>query len=157
MSDQPATTGPLPRDRDTRGRAASGRPRDELGRPLAYGSAGVERVPDGLVLPPHEALAEAQRLLDAGRPFHAHEVLEGSWKAAPEPERALWQGLAQLCVGVTHLARGNVRGGEALLARAAGRLDRYAGTRPYGVEVDALTAWARQRDSALPRLAGGAP
>ena len=35
------------------------------------------------MLPPLESLAEAQRLLDAGRPFHAHEVLEGTWKAAP--------------------------------------------------------------------------
>jgi len=26
-----------------------------------------------------------QRMLDEGRPFHAHEVLEASWKAAPTP------------------------------------------------------------------------
>ncbi|MGZ4594906.1 MAG: DUF309 domain-containing protein, partial [Actinomycetes bacterium] len=83
------------RDRDVRGRALNARPRDGLGRPLPRGSEGVERVPEDLVLPPLESLAEAQRLLDAGRPFHAHEVLEGTWKAAPEAERDLWQGLAQ--------------------------------------------------------------
>ena len=93
-----------------RGRARNARPRDGLGRPLPRDAAGVERVPDDLVLPPAESLAEAQRLLDAGRPFHAHEVLEGTWKAAPQAERDLWQGLAQLAVGLTHLARGNPTG-----------------------------------------------
>ena len=32
----------------------------------------------------------------AGRAFHAHEVLEGTWKATEGVERPLWQGLAQL-------------------------------------------------------------
>ena len=50
-------------------------------------------------------------------PFHAHEVLEDAWKAAPEAERELWRGLAQLAVGLTHAARGNTRGGVALLER----------------------------------------
>ena len=87
------------RDRDPTGRARSARPRDGLGRPLPRDAdQSVERVPDDLVLPPLESLAEAQRLLDAGRPFHAHEVLEGTWKAAPEHERELWQGLAQHAV-----------------------------------------------------------
>ena len=138
------------RDRDASGRAASARPRDELGRPLPYGVAGVERVPDGFVLPPVEALAEAQRLLDAGRPFHAHEILEGSWKAAPAPERELWQGLAQLCVGLTHLARGNARGASALLSRAAERIDAYAADPPHGVAATALADWARAAASAPP-------
>ena len=105
----PAAGDAAARDRDPAGRARSARPRDGLGRPLprdATGSAAsVERVPDDLVLPPLESLAEAQRLLDAGRPFHAHEVLEGTWKAAPAAERDLWQGLAQLAVGLTHRAR----------------------------------------------------
>ncbi|HEY0238968.1 MAG TPA: DUF309 domain-containing protein, partial [Friedmanniella sp.] len=86
----------IERERDAQGRAQNARPRDALGRPLPRGAVGVERVPEDLVLAPLPALAEAQRLLDAGLPFHAHEVLEASWKAAPEPERELWQGLAQL-------------------------------------------------------------
>jgi uncharacterized protein len=99
------------RDRDAEGRARNARPRDALGRPLPYGAAGEERAPEGIVRPPDRALAEAQELLDAGRPFHAHEVLEDAWKSAPEPERQLWRGLAQLAVGLTHAARGNSRGG----------------------------------------------
>ena len=45
-------------------------------------------------------------MLLAGRPFHAHEVLEAFWKAAPPAERDFWQGLAQLAVGLTHARRG---------------------------------------------------
>ena len=71
------------RERDDQGRARNARPRDGFGRPLPRGAEGVPRVPDDLVLPPLPSLVEAQRLLDAGMPFHAHEVLEATWKAAP--------------------------------------------------------------------------
>jgi uncharacterized protein len=141
-------TTPPPRDRDTLGRALNARPRDGLGRPLPRGSDGVERVPEGLVLPPLESLAEAQRLLDLGRPFHAHEVLEGTWKAAPAHERDLWQGLAQLAVGVTHLARGNRSGAATLLRRGAGRIEGYA-DQPYDIDVAALVAFARRTADSL--------
>lgn len=130
------------RDRDEGGRARNARPRDVLGRPLPYGEVGVERIPDDLVLPPAESLAEAQRLLDAGMPFHAHEILEGTWKAAPASERDLWQGLAQLAVGLTHVLRGNPTGARTLLERGRARVSRYAPEPPYGVDVEGLTQWA---------------
>ena len=131
------------RDRDELGRARNSRPRDQLGRPLPYGAAGVERIPDDLVLPPLPSLAEAQRLLDAGMPFHAHEILEGTWKSAPPAERDLWQGLAQLAVGLTHRARGNPTGASTLLHRGAARIEPYAGAPPYGIDVAGLVATAR--------------
>ena len=111
-----------------------------MGRPLPPGVPGVERIPDDYVLPPREALAEAQRLIDSGRPFNAHEVLEGSWKAAPLGERAIWRALAQLAVGLTHLQRGNVVGAVTLLRRGAGGLEPAAGTAPYDIAVDRLRA-----------------
>ena len=131
------------RDRDPAGRARNARPRDGLGRPLPHDAEGVERVPDDLVLPPDESLVEAQRLLDVGRPFHAHEVLEGTWKAAPAAERDLWQGLAQLAVGLTHRARGNPTGASTLLQRGAARIAPYAGAPPSGIDVTGLVAAAR--------------
>lgn len=131
------------RDRDPAGRARNSRPRDGLGRPLPRGVEGIERVPDELVLPPLESLAEAQRLLDEGRPFHAHEVLEGTWKAAPAHERDLWQGLAQIAVGLTHRARGNTVGAATLLRRGAARISTYAENPPYGVDVAHLVTTAR--------------
>ena len=132
------------RDRDPAGRPRNARPRDAAGRPLPRGGSGIARVPDDLALPPAQALAEAQRLLDAGQPFTAHEVLEGTWKAAPEPERDLWRGLAQLAVGLTHLQRGNPVGAAALLRRASERISPYAETRPYDVDVPALLRWCRE-------------
>lgn len=137
------TTSPITteRERDGRGRAHNARPRDALGRPLPRGAEGVPRVPDDLVLPPLPALAEAQRLLDQRMPFHAHEVLEGTWKAAAPAERDLWQGLAQLAVGFTHLLRGNPAGTTTLLQRAQRRIGPYAADPPYGIDVPGLLAW----------------
>jgi hypothetical protein len=131
------------RDRDAAGRPRNARPRDELGRPLPRGQRGVAGVPDEIALAPSESLAEAQRLLDAGRAFHAHEVLESSWKAAPQADRELWRGLAQLAVGVTHAMRGNAVGAVQLLGRAADRVEGYADGPPHGVDAAGLVAWAR--------------
>jgi uncharacterized protein len=135
-------TGDRERDRDAAGRPRNARPRDELGRPLPRGTAGVDAIPDDLALSPDETLAEAQRLLDAGRAFQAHEVLESTWKAAPEGDRELWRGLAQLAVGLTHARRGNAVGAVELLKRAADRIDGYAGDPPHNVDVTGLVAWA---------------
>ncbi len=74
-------------------------------------------------------------MLATGRPFHAHEVLEASWKAAPAEERDFWQGLAQLAVGLTHARRGNARGAVTLLRRGAAAIRPYAGVDPHGVQV----------------------
>lgn len=130
------------RDRDHTGRPQNARPRDELGRPLPHGSTGVPRIPDELELPPDQTLRYAQSLLDQGRAFHAHEVLEAAWKHGPSAERELWQGLAQLAVGITHVQRGNAVGAAKLLRRAAGRLAQYRGA-AHGVDVDGLIAHAR--------------
>ena len=67
----------------------------------------------------------ARGLVRQGWPFAAHEVLEARWKAGPDDERDLWQGLAQLCVGLTHAARGNAIGADRLLDRGAARLEAY--------------------------------
>ena len=132
------------RDRDDRGRAQQGRPRDALGRPLRYGAEGVEPISED-PRPPAETLAYARALLDDGRPFAAHEALEVRWKSCPEEERELWQGLAQLCVGLTHRERGNAVGASRLVERAAGRLESYgrADGPTYGLNLTALIECAR--------------
>ncbi|MGC4996796.1 DUF309 domain-containing protein [Streptomyces sp. DT195] len=134
------------RDRDPEGRARNARPRDGLGRPLPYGTDGVERQPEGVVRSPDETLAEAQELLDGGKPFHAHEVFEDAWKSGPEAERELWRGLAQLAVGLTHAARGNTTGGARLLRRGAAAVTEWSAEqdrhRPYGLDLTGVAAWA---------------
>jgi hypothetical protein len=117
------------------------RPRDAMGRPLARDS-GVAIEPDPEPLPPDESLAAAQALLDDGRAFRAHEVLEAIWKNDATQTRELWRGLAQLAVGLTHAQRGNARGAVALLRRARATLASYDGARPHGVDVNGLRQWA---------------
>jgi uncharacterized protein len=114
-------------------------------------------VPDDLAFTGADAATLADQLLRAGRPFHAHEVFEASWKSAPPQERDLWQGLAQIAVGLTHAHRGNARGAVTLLSRGARRVRAYqeqaglpgypygaesAGERgyPYGMDIAAVLA-----------------
>jgi uncharacterized protein len=154
------------RDRDPGGRPRNARPRDGLGRPLDRAGAGAgagagdasggdadglgeDRIPDDLSLAGPDAARLADELLRAGRPFHAHEVLEASWKNGPAGERDLWQGLAQVAVGLTHAHRGNARGAVALLSRGVQRVRAYqaaspdapeGGDRPYGIDLAAFLA-----------------
>jgi uncharacterized protein len=131
------------RDRDPTGRARSARPRDALGRPLPHGAQGVSRVPEDVALSAGEAVRLAQQLIDDGYPFHAHEVFEGVWKATSGQQRELWQGLAQLAVGLTHMQRGNPKGAAALLRRGAARIDPYAADSPHGLDIAGLAGHAR--------------
>ena len=157
MSSAAEGHGRVPRDRDAVGRARNARPRDGLGRPLPRGRVGVPTTPEEAVLSPMESLTEAERLLAAGRPFHAHEVLEGAWKACGDDSRELWKGLAQLAVGITHVRRGNDVGAVRLLSRAADRIEPYAAAAPYGVAVAALTTWARTLVARIEQDGGEVP
>jgi uncharacterized protein len=139
------------RDRDESGRPRNTRPRDGLGRPLPPGSEGVPRIPDDLDLTPAASLAYAQDLLDRGLAFNAHEVLEAAWKNGPDDERLLWQALAQLAVGITHVQRGNVKGALAVLRRASGRLADVP-VAPHGIDTAGLADWA---DAVIADLAAG--
>lgn len=130
----------MTRDRDPDGRPRNARARDELGRPLPRGQQGPAE-PDPVATSPEHALEDAQHLLDDGRAFRAHEVLEAMWKSDDE-QRELWRGLAQLAVGITHAQRGNDVGSSALLRRSAETLAAYRGTRPFDVDVDGLREWA---------------
>jgi hypothetical protein len=163
----------LTRDRDAAGRPRNARPRDALGRPLARAgpgpgepAPGEVRIPDDLVLTGPDAARLADQLLREGRPFQAHEVLEASWKSGPARERDLWQGLAQIAVGLTHAHRGNARGAVTLLRRGAQRVRAYqaradpgAGddqARPFGINLPSFLAAAENLAARIERdgLAG---
>ena len=113
-----------------------------MGRPLPHGSVGLPRIPDDLDLPPADTLEYAQELLDQGLAFNAHEVLEAAWKNGPADERMLWQGLAQLAVGITHVQRGNPVGAASLLRRASARLSGERHVSCHAVDVAGLVAFA---------------
>ncbi len=92
-------------------------------------------------MPPAETLAFAQNLLDRGLAFNAHEVLEAAWKNGPKDEKTLWQSLAQLAVGITHVQRGNRQGAVTVLRRASAGLA-LDGTAPYDIDVPGLADYA---------------
>lgn len=148
-----ADVGDGDRDRDAVGRPRNARPRDGLGRPLDRDAAGEPGMPEDLRLTPAEAVLLAQQLIDQDRPFHAHEVLEAAWKSAQPGQRDLWQGLAQIAVGLTHARRGNSRGAVTLLRRGAdavggylsGAADEQTGQPPGGLDA----AGARQAAAEL--------
>jgi hypothetical protein len=130
------------RDRDESGRPRSSRPRDALGRPLPQGSEGTARIPDDLDLPPAETIAYAQDLLDRGLAFNAHEVLEAAWKNAPDDEMKMWQAMAQLAVGITHVQRGNVKGAITVLRRSSAGLAHEDEPAPYDIDIAGLVNYA---------------
>lgn len=144
------------RDRDDSGRPRQARPRDALGRPLPYGVMGVDPVPEQ-ALSPAQTIEAARELVRAGRAFSAHEVLEARWKAGPDEERDLWQGLAQICVGLTHDARGNHVGAARLFERGAARLEAHAasGHEDHGLDLGALIGCALRHRASAQAAAGG--
>lgn len=153
MVPDPGDAAEQQRDRDRSGRPRQDRPRDELGRPLAYGATGVEPVSED-PLPADQTLRRAKELLEQGRPFSAHEVLEARWKACPPSERPLWQGLAQLCVALTHAARGNSTGAARILQRGQDNLARYGQGVPgptYGLDLAAVASCAASELERLSR------
>lgn len=143
------------RDRDGAGRPRNARPRDRLGRPLPYGSPDSGRQTEGEIRSPEQTLELAQGLLDADLPFQAHEVFEDAWKLSTGSDRALWKGLAQLAVGSTHLARGNRRGGEALLRRGSAAIAPFRDERPHGIDIAGVVRWADDLTAALAATTSG--
>ena len=64
----------------------------------------------------------------------------------------LWQGLAQLAVGITHAQRGNVKGATSLLRSAAARLAHPDRPGRHGIDVAGLVDFA---DALIADLAAG--
>jgi hypothetical protein len=124
----------------------------------------VDQIPD-IVRSPLETVELARRLVDEGRAFSAHEVFESQWKHGPPEQRDLWQGLAQLCVAITHAGRGNAVGAARVLQRAQALLARYrdGGGPTFGVDLplacvragDWVAAESASRGVPLPLVAGG--
>ena len=121
-------------------RLSNTRPRDRLGRPLAWGSIGVAQVPERHHIDTATALDEAIAYVDRGLPFHAHEVLEQRWKSCVATEAAWWRAMAQAAAALTHRARGNEIGAKRLWSRAADGVVSLMSGRPGDVSADAANA-----------------
>jgi hypothetical protein len=120
------------------------RPRDELGRPLPWGSENRLHLPDFESFDIETNHRLAVEHFNAGQFFAAHEAWEVTWKLARgTPDEEFFKGLSQLGAGYTHYLRGNAHGVVALLGRAVERLLVYAsryGERYRGVALLPLAA-----------------
>jgi uncharacterized protein len=102
------------------------RPRDLLGRPLAWDAENLLEMEDfdaHTLEENHELGREAAR---AQRYFPAHEAWETAWKQARgSADAEFFKGLSQMGAGYVHLQRGNAHGAVTLLARAVSRVSQY--------------------------------
>ena len=73
------------------------------------------------------------RLLNEGRYFEAHEVLEEAWTPERGVRRLFLQGLIHVAVGCYHETRGNALGATRQLRKALRKLAAYG---PLYEEVD---------------------
>jgi hypothetical protein len=97
-------------------------------------------------LPPDEADELFHRgvsLFNGVRYWHAHEVWETLWRAAPDDERDFYQGLIQVAAGLLHLQRRNVRGARNKLSEGVARLRPYMPTH-RGIFVDEMVVRAER-------------
>lgn len=60
--------------------------------------------------PLHPEALEGIRLYNEGRYFDAHEALEIAWRAEPEPDRRLYQGILQAGIAFMHARNGYAKG-----------------------------------------------
>lgn len=129
------------------------RPRDELGRPLPYGSEDRLHPKDYDALDIDENHRLGVEHFNAGQFFLAHEAWESAWRQAKETEEEeFFKGLSQLAAGYTHFMRKNVHGAHALMRRGSGRIVPY-GPHYRGLDIEAL-ARAAMADAAAIEAAG---
>lgn len=118
------------------------RPRDELGRPLPWGSENRLPMEDFDALPLGENHRLAIRYWNARSFFPAHEAWESCWKQAKGTgDEELFKGLSQLGAGYVHWGRENHHGAKTLLRRGAGRVREF-GDRKLGLDLAAIVAAA---------------
>jgi predicted metal-dependent hydrolase len=136
-------------DRDRAPGEKTRRPRDELGRHLAWGQENLLHLEDFDALPLEENHRLGIEHFDEGRFFPAHEAWETAWKQARgTPDEEFFKGLSQLGAGYTHYRRGNPHGAHTLMRRAIRRIRAY-GPRHRGMDVAALAGAAEAHASAI--------
>lgn len=72
-----------------------------------------------------DLLQEGVTHFNSSRYYEAHESWEDLWRETEGEARAFYQGLVQVAVGLHHLSRGNLGGGERVLRRGVEKLRVY--------------------------------
>jgi hypothetical protein len=102
------------------------RPRDLLGRPLAWDAEPELVLEDYDALPLEDNDRLGREAVAQRRYFPAHEAWETAWKQSRGTgDEEFFKGLSQMGAGYVHLLRGNAHGAVTLLGRAARRIGAY--------------------------------
>jgi hypothetical protein len=102
------------------------RPRDPLGRPLAWEAPNQLELPDFDALTIEENHELGRRFMHERGFFGAHEAWETAWKQARGTgDEEFFKGLSQMGAGYVHLLRGNAHGAITLLLRGSRRVGAY--------------------------------
>ena len=125
------------------------RPRDELGRPLTWGSENRLEMEDFDALSRDENHRLAIAHFNAGRFFQAHEAWETCWKQSKGTEdEEFFKGLSQLGAGYTHYLRRNPHGARTLMERGLSRFLPHA-PKHHGVDIERLAERVRSHADAI--------
>ncbi|PZU98456.1 MAG: DUF309 domain-containing protein [Pseudanabaena sp.] len=72
-----------------------------------------------------EPFEEAIALFNSGNYYACHDVFEEIWHNAWQSDRAFYQGIIQIAVGLYHLNNQNWHGATILLGEGTSRLPKY--------------------------------
>jgi uncharacterized protein len=90
-----------------------------------------------------DLLLRAAELFNRKMYFECHDLLEEAWSEAKGGDRELLQALIHVSVGLYHVAAGNHKGAQSLLARGTEGLEAFLPERD-GVDVLSLQRGARR-------------
>jgi hypothetical protein len=89
------------------------------------------------------SFAQGVEHFNAGEYYECHDVMEGLWNNAPEPQRSILHGILQCSVGLHHLLHQNHRGAMVELGEGLTKLRRV------GLEKGPLHAFEREASAVL--------
>jgi predicted metal-dependent hydrolase len=90
-----------------------------------------------------DLLLRAAELFNKKLYFECHDLLEEAWSDAKGDDRDFLQSVIHVSVGLYHVAAGNHKGAQSLLARGVEGLARFLPERE-GVDLAALSRGARR-------------
>ena len=83
------------------------------------------------------AFRQFVELFNQQKYFEAHEVLEDEWRIEKGIKRNFYQGMIQIAAVMVHMQKGNRKGAEELLLKAAKNLASYEPVYE-GISIDEL-------------------
>ncbi len=97
--------------------------------------------------------ADGIALLNTGKYYQAHDVLEEVWREVHGWNKPFYQGMVQIAISMHHFSTGNLAGAKSVLRKARTNLGEYPASF-CGIELAELRAqldsWQQAMDSGAP-------